>query len=101
MNEHEQNDELAAPPKLIEALRKAQKAHVLVPPQVDDAILKAAEKHLQSQQGKKITWLRPVLWTAAAACVAVTTLLLSPNRSGDKERLAKDINHDGQVNILD
>ena len=54
MNDRDQNDpNLDAPEKLRAALARLQSRRVVVPPAVDDAVLRAAREHLKSAASQK------------------------------------------------
>jgi hypothetical protein len=103
MNGHEQNDgnETQPPAKLSEELKSLYSLPRVIPPQVDDAILSVARKHLASAKSRRIVQFPR--WLAAAAVVALAavlaSLLLSVRRSPVMAR--EDINRDGRVDVLD
>jgi hypothetical protein len=45
-NQHRQNEALEAPPQLVSALKRLPQAPVFIPPTADEAILRAAQRHL-------------------------------------------------------
>ena len=106
MAEPEQQDEdtnLQAPPKLLQALRESQKYQIFVPPSVDKAVLSRAHSRLALISRRRTQW-QMAKWSALAAslilAVWVARTSLSPSNSNS--RLAhEDVNHDGRVDILD
>ena len=108
MPEHNRDREekgLAAPSKLVSALKRLPKPPVFVPPTVDDAILHAARRHLSSQQKPGFKWLLFIRWGFAVAALAllfaITPKLLRRTGSTAPEFVREDLNHDGQVDVLD
>ena len=95
-----------APPGLISALKRSPKASLFVPPTVDDAILRAARRHLSQQQKPGFKWLLFVRWGFAVAALALL-LMIAPkflrrtNSTLNPEFVREDLNHDGQVDVLD
>ncbi len=45
-NQHRQGEALEAPPRLVAALKRLPKAPVFIPPTADEAVLRAAQRHL-------------------------------------------------------
>ncbi len=98
MNEHDENENLQAPAKFAEALRNLQKERVFVPPQVDEKILAEARKQF-SEHKRRIVFLPR--WTAMAASFALVCGLIYFAQKENQNFVAKDINRDGVVDILD
>lgn len=116
-----QNEESTAPPRLVAALERLQKPRVVVPPHVDDAILSQARQYLCQSPGARQTgrWTRfwehirgvlatsrfnrPKLALGAAATIALVLFVwLAPFSPLHRANAGlEDVNHDGQVDILD
>jgi hypothetical protein len=98
-----EQDETAAPPKLVAALRRTQSARVFVPPTVDEAVLRAARKHLErpARGENSRVWFRFRWLGLASACVVVATIVYFRNSDSHQSFAREDLNHDGQVDILD
>ena len=83
-------------PKLAAALRRTQARRVFVPPTVDEAILRAAERSV----ARVPSWLW-IRWVAVtAAVILVCTVGYWFKRPG-AELAREDVNRDGQVDVLD
>jgi hypothetical protein len=107
MPDHNHDEEaLGAPAKLLSALKQSSKASLFVPPTVDEAILHAARRHLSPQQKPGFKWLLFIRWGFAVAALAFL-LAIAPKllrRTGSTARpefAREDLNHDGQVDVLD
>lgn len=111
-NPSQPEQEPGVPAKLVADLKGLHKEHIFVPPKVDESILNAAREHLGEISGKPIEpeiapqpWiLQWTPWAAAAACLMLLLFLTFP--TGKQNAVAtkispKDINKDGQVDILD
>ena len=102
-NDVPRDEELEAPPRLIEALRQASSERIFIPPAIDRTILKAAEKQLN--RSGRVRALRVWWWprlTAVSAVVVAFALVTSQWQRVAKGRFAlEDVNHDGQIDILD
>src|SRR5258708_6536673 len=101
-NDVPRDEDLKASPRLIEALRQASSERIFVPPAIDRTILKAAEQQL-SRSGR-VRALRVWWWPrlAAMAGVVVAFALVTQWQRVAKGRFAlEDVNHDGQIDILD
>src|SRR6266446_3866710 len=102
-NDVPQEEDLKAPPRLIEALRQASSERIFVPPAIDRTILKAAERqfsHSGRGRARRVWW-----WTGlatASAVVVAFALVTSQWQRVAKGRFAlEDVNHDGKIDILD
>jgi hypothetical protein len=128
-NGQHKDEDLEAPPKLAAALRQLPREPVFVPPTVDEALMKAARRHLGSTERERPRWFRLIRWTVATASLAAAVLLIVPHtiqflEFGQAKRAAhrgverstgshtqpqpkelangrEDLNHDGNVDILD
>ena len=106
-NNRDQEDKaLEAPPELIAALKRSSKGPIFIPPTVDEAILHAARRHLTRQKEPCFKWLRAIRWGIAAAAIvlllAIAPQFLRKTSSVSSPSLVReDLNHDGQVDILD
>ena len=106
-NPHDQDEGLEAPPQLVAALKHLPQEPIFIPPTADEAILRAARKHLNPPQQPRPGWFRFLPWVAAAA--AILLLLAIPQFSRqpapgpvrDSTFAQGDLNHDGRVDILD
>ena len=101
--QYPEEESLEAPEKLVEALGQLHKEGIFVPPAVDQAVLRAAGKHLrrlERPRARRKSWLP---WAAMAACLALAVWLTerfsSPVRARPFAR--EDINRDGRVDVLD
>jgi hypothetical protein len=86
-------DDLRAPAPLVKALRDLHRERVLVPGQVDSAILAAAARNLAKGRGRSWQWL------SAAAALVVAGWLAWMQLGTQIAR--EDVNRDGRVDILD
>jgi hypothetical protein len=106
-NQHRQDEALDAPPRLVAALKRLPKAPVFIPPTADEAILRAAQRHLDPPREARFGWFRFLPWVAAAAAilslVAVPQFYKrpAPRTAPDSAFARGDLNHDGRVDILD
>jgi hypothetical protein len=98
MNEHDENENLQVSAKLAEALRNFQKERVFVSAEVDEKILAQAHQHLREQK-RRIVFLPR--WAAMAASVALVGGLIYFSQTRNQNFAVKDINRDGDVDILD
>jgi hypothetical protein len=107
-NHNDQPDEaLEASPRLISALKGLPRQPVFVPPTADEAILRAARRHLAPPQEPRLKWFFLTPWLAATAAVILLIAVMpqffrkpapTPTASGFAR---EDVNHDGKVDILD
>jgi anti-sigma factor RsiW len=128
-NGQHKDEDLEAPPKLVAALRELPRESVFVPPTIDEALMKAARKHLGRAERQRPRWIRLISWTTATAGLATAVLLVFPHATqflgfGQAKRVAhrgleaptdsriqpqakrlalasEDLNRDGTVDILD
>jgi hypothetical protein len=106
-NQHDQDEALQAPPKLVSALERLPQEPVFIPPTVDEAVLRAAQRHLEGPRQARPGWFRLMPWVAAAAAIVLLTALprfftqpvTGPARDAILARW--DLDHDGRVDILD
>jgi hypothetical protein len=99
-------ESLDAPSKLVAALKRSQSASIFIPPTVDQAILHAASRHLSQQKPPRFKLSLILRWgMAVAALVAVLAIVpMALRKSGSRAGsglVRGDLNHDGQVDILD
>jgi hypothetical protein len=112
MNESNPSDSeqaIEAPAKLVVALKEASRRQIFVPPYIDERVLKAVEQHFNQEPKKRFATLYRRLLRPAFAIACVLALwmarLLMPQ--GDLKSTIRpdyareDLNHDGQVDILD
>jgi preprotein translocase subunit Sss1 len=105
-NRPQDEEALQAPPRLISALKELRKPSIFIPPTLDEAVLRAAHRHLNKRP--KPQWFGFIPWIAAAAAAIVVLGVIgqflqtsrSPQDSGPV-LAQEDLNHDGQVDILD
>jgi len=108
-NHNDQPDEtLEAPPRLISALKRLGAQPMFVPPTADEAILRAARQHLVPPQEPKSRRFFIMPWLAAAAALILLLAVLpqflrkpAPVANSVPSFAREDLNHDGQVDILD
>ena len=113
-NQSQPEQEPKAPAKLVTDLKELHKEHIFVPPKVDQSILNAAREHLEKtsrEPAEQETAGQPWIpqWAPWAAAAASLMLLLFLTLPGEKQKPLspatmishKDINKDGQVDILD
>jgi hypothetical protein len=105
-HDDQQDDALQAPPRLVSALKQLPKAPIFIPPTLDDTLLRAAHRHLVRPKEPK--WLSFFPWVAAAAAVLLLLAVIphffrQPGgaSTGGSSFAREDVNHDGQVDILD
>ena len=112
-NQSQPDQEPKAPAKLVTDLKDLHKEHIFVPPKVDQSILNAAREQLEEtsresaeQETTRQPWIPQWAPWAAAASLMLLLFLTLP---GEKQKPLspatmishKDINKDGQVDILD
>jgi hypothetical protein len=106
-NQPDPDEALQAPPKLVAALKRLPQEPVFIPPTADEAILRAARKHLGRPVPVRTPWFRFMPWPAAAAAIvlfaAISLFFVRPAHgpARDSAFARGDLNHDGHVDILD
>jgi hypothetical protein len=103
-NSRRDGEEPTAPAKLVAALKEPPSRRVFVPPSVDAAVLAAARRQIAPRSQSRLQFFRNWLsWPAfAGAIVVVVSLAYLLSRPDETTRFAReDVNHDGQVDILD
>ena len=105
-NRDGQKEALDASPKFIAALKRSRSAPIFIPPTVDDAVLHAARRHLSQQKPARFKWSLFIRWGMAVAALlallAIVPMALRKGSSSQGSRFVRgDLNHDGQVDILD
>ena len=100
------DDSAEAPAELVRALRDLPQERIFVPRTFDEAVLRAARKHLEGENKRRVGWFRLMPWAVAVALLALVLLLaevftgkLAKQRAQAFAR--EDVNHDGRVDILD
>jgi hypothetical protein len=101
MNDVPKDEELQAPPRLVEALRQASAERIFVPPTIERTILKAAERQLSPSQPNRKCWWWKALATASAIMVAFALIMTQWQHSNKGPFAAEDLNQDGNLDILD
>ena len=107
LNQHYSDEALEAPPKLVAALKRLPQEPVFIPPTADEAVLRAARRHLERPREVRFGWFRFTPWAAAAAAVMLLVALPqvfkqpASGPSRDSALARGDINHDGRVDVLD
>ena len=102
-NDVPRDEQLKAPPRLIEALRQASSERIFVPPAIDQTILKAAQRQLsplRRARARRVWWWTR-LATASAVVVAFALVTAQWHRSANGRFGLEDLNRDGQIDILD
>jgi len=103
-NPRRDGEEPTAPAKLVAALKEPPSRRVFVPSSVDAAVLHAARQHFaqptRTRSSLFHSWLAwPAVATTALVLVGFGYFLF---RQDESTRFAReDVNHDGQVDILD
>ena len=103
MTKPDQNDESGPNPgsRLARALSDVRKTSVFISPAVDGIVLDQARKHLAQIRAERSRRQR-TQWLALAACVVVTAVVAQAVlHRGAAQFSREDLNHDGQVDILD
>ncbi len=107
-NQPQPEDEaLQAPPGLLSALKQLPHEPSFIPPTLDEAILRAARRHLSAPARPRLNRLRFLPWLAAAAAVLLVVVI--PRFFNKPASVANrgtavsrgDLNHDDRVDILD
>jgi len=105
--EHNNEESLEAPKKLITALKRIPGHVPFIPPAVDEAVLQAARRQLRPEARYRFISFRFWRWAAAGVGLCVLAVAISQlNRSSinplsNHQFAREDINHDGRVDILD
>jgi hypothetical protein len=106
-NQHDQDEGLEAPPRLVSALKGLPREPIFIPRTVDESILRAAQRHLAGPRPVRLRWWR---WMPLAAAATALVLLVSipqfakhktPGAARNAAFARWDINRDGRVDILD
>ena len=105
--QHYPDEALEAPPKLVAALKRLPQESVFIPPTADEAVLRAAQRHLEGRRQVRPGRFRFMPWVAATAAIVLLVALpqffkqrpLSPSRGSALARA--DLNRDGELDILD
>ena len=106
-NQPHQDEALEAPPRLVSALKRLPQEPIFIPPTADEAILRAARRHLNPPQQPRRGWFRFLPWVAAAAAILLLVgipqffMQPAPGPVRDSTFAQGDLNHDGRVDILD
>ena len=107
-NQHDPDEGLEAPPQLVSALKRLPREPVFIPPTADEAILRAARKHLNPPREVRAGWFRFLPWVAGAAAALLLLAVIpqffkrpAPVQGRDSTFARGDLNHDGRVDILD
>ena len=106
-NGHFDDQTLQAPPGLVAALKALPTDRVFISPTLDEAVLRAAQRHLTKRASPAFNWFRPRLWLAATALVVSLLLAAEVVTNSLRHRprapafAREDLNHDGRVDILD
>jgi hypothetical protein len=107
--EHSEPDgaSLTAPARLVAGLTQLRQERIFVPPTLDEAVLRAARRHLQPRERTGFSWLRLRPWAMAAAALLFLGALAQvvihrPWHVTPEIRFAReDINRDQRVDIRD
>jgi len=106
-NPHDQDEALDAPLKLVAALKRLPQERVFIPPTVDEAVLRAARRHLEGQRQARPGWLRLMPWVTAAAAIVLLASIPrffkqpAPGPARDAVLARWDLDQDGRLDILD
>ena len=102
-----EDENLEAPLRLLTALRKLQPEPIFIPPTLNEAVLRAARRHLQRPEKTRFGRFRLIPWAAAVAMLALALFLaqLFTKPASKTSRIPafarEDVNRDGRVDILD
>ena len=105
-NDNLKEDDLEAPPGLVSAIKELPQERLFVSRAVDEAVLRAARRRLLKPEAPRPAWLNFVPWMAAATGAAVILIAVGQSFMPQRDLPAgvvafRDLNHDGQVDILD
>jgi hypothetical protein len=107
-NQHWEDKALEAPPPLVAALKRLPQPSIFIPPTADEAILRAARKHLNPPPQPRPGWFQFLPWLAAAAAAVLLLVAIpqffkspAPTPARDAASAKSDFNHDHPVDILD
>jgi len=102
------NDPTDTPPDLpdalIDALRRREPAAILVPREIDGAILRRARRQFATREVKYLPPIRNYWMSAAAAAailIAVFTMTTLRHEAPPAVVIADDVDGSGQVDVLD
>jgi hypothetical protein len=97
-----------APARLAAALKRIPEPRIFIPTTVDESILRAAERKLTPKRHHELQWRGFLRWFAAAAALVLLLGLIAqflrkhnPAQTAGSGFAREDLNHDGQVDILD
>jgi hypothetical protein len=103
-NQNTEDRDPQAPSSLVEALEGLHRERVFIPPSIDTAVLARVRPQMVQIRQQRARRQTTVKWLALAATIvlagAVVQLLFSPF-GGHRPFAQGDLNHDGQVDILD
>jgi hypothetical protein len=98
-----ENLDFEAPDRLVRGLQGLQNKPVFVPRTIDEAILRSARQEFSKATRKKWRW--PILIPSFGLAVAILLMIAlwhhNEGRTSKGQFAREDINHDGQVDILD
>ncbi len=105
-NQRHAGEAVEAPARLVAALKRLPQEPLFIPPTLNEAVLRAARRHLEKPRPERVVWLRWMPWAAAAAIVLLAALPQLINRhraqpAGYSALAGGDLNHDGRMDILD
>jgi hypothetical protein len=104
---HDQDEAFDAPPRLVSALKRLPQEPVFIPPTLDEAVLRAARRHLEGQRQARPGWLRLMPWVTAAAAIVLLASIPrffkqpAPGPARDAVLARWDLDQDGRLDILD
>src|SRR5258708_18788781 len=106
LSKRSQDNDLEAPPLLVSALKRLPAESIFVPRSVDEIVSLAARKHLSGGRRLGILRFRWRIWAAATAIIVALGILARlsihrPSTRPEPDFASEDLNHDGQVDILD
>src|SRR5438128_11269645 len=101
-----EDENLEAPAKLLTALRELPSENLFVPPALDEAVLRAARRHLEAPGKTRSDWVRFMPWAIAVAMLALVLFLAqlvlrSPSNSHLPPTFTRhDVNHGRRLATL-